>query len=1043
MMSLPPSVLAMLGAWPDGGVARLASIIVGPVQFDRPVWLLLIPVAGGLAWWIGRKSLAGLGGVTRWVALSIRLLVIALIACAMAEPQWRVQGEDVSVTVVIDASESIPAAMQRDVDRYIEEATAAGRERPSDRLGVVTIAKDSFVQSLPSDKTDRVERQHIGAVDGTNLAAGVRLGMAVFPPDTANRILIISDGNETSGSVLQAAEAARAAGVPIDVLPLKYDYTSEVLVDRLIAPATARMGENLAVRVVLQATQEARGRLSLLMNGDPVDLDPDSDQLSAPVALKAGPNVLTVPVRTRLAGPQKFEAVFEPEIGPGGQTVGDMVLQNNRAEAVSFVAGEGKVLIIREVPEDAAAIVEALTEARIATDVRTAEQVPGTLTELAAYDAIVMVNEPVDLFSLKQQEELKQFIHDVGGGLVMVGGPQSFGAGGWIGSPLEDALPIRLDPPQKRQMPRGALALVIHSVEIPEGVYLGKKISEAAVNTLSRMDLFGINEYRMSFGVDWVHPLTEVGDGTSAKRSIQRLEFGDMPDFAPSMQLTLNGMLSASAGQKHVIVISDGDPSPPSQAMLQQFVNAKISISTVACATHSFNDQQTMKYMADYTGGKYYNVDPSAAATMIPQIFIKEAQTVKRSLIWEGTPFVPAVSSAGSEAMRGVGAVPPIAGYVVAADREGLSQVTMRGKENDPILAQWQHGLGRVITYTSDAASRWNPQWVAWQSFRQFWEQHMRWAMRPSGSANVRVSTETRGDETIVSVDAMDADGERLNFAKFQGRVASPDGTGEDITLRQVGPGRYEGKVRTEVAGSHVMSLRYAAPTTAADGTQDVLEGTVQAAITRPFADEFRILQDNSALLRQIAELTGGRVLTGDAKADKLWSRDGLVVPPTTSAIWNGLAMAAIGLFVLDVGVRRVRVDIPAMIRRGRSLLRPGKTAGGDQIAGLQAAREKARRKMSDPAVETRVEEARTTYDQVRAASAAKFEAPKGGTGARGADAGIEGGAKSDAKPEQSRPGQGSGQGTGQGTGQSAPPGEGMSRLLKAKKKARDEMTDE
>lgn len=1025
----------MIGPGQGRGLLELASIIVGPIQFDRPIWLWLIPLAGGLALWIGRRSLAGLGRITHWVALGVRLLVILLIACAMAEPQWRVQGKDVSVTVIVDASESIPATIQRNIDRYIEDATAAGRERPTDRLGVVTIAKDSFVQSLPSDKTDRVERQHIGAVDGTNIAAGVRLGMAVFPTDTANRLLIISDGNETSGSVMQAAEAARAAGVPIDVLPLTYDYESEVLVDRLIAPATARMGENLAIRVVLQATREARGRLSLLMNGEQVDLDPDSELLSAPVALKAGPNVLTVPVRTRLAGPQKFEAIFEPEIGPGGQTLGDVVLQNNRAEAVSFVSGEGKVLVIRELDEDASALVDALTEARIATDVRTAEQVPGSLTELAAYDAILMVNEPVDQFSLKQQEDLKQFIHDVGGGLVMVGGPQSFGAGGWIGSPLEDALPIRLDPPQKRQMPRGALALIIHSVEIPEGVYLGKKISEAAVNTLSRLDLFGITEYRMAPGVDWVHPLSEVGDGTAAKRAIQRLEFGDMPDFAPSMQLTLQGMLAASAGQKHVIVISDGDPSPPSAALLQQFRNANISISTVACATHSFNDQQTMKYMADYTGGKYYNVDPGAAATQIPQIFIKEAQTVKRSLIWEGSPFIPAVSSAGSEAMRGVGSVPPISGYVVAADREGLSQVTMRGKENDPILAQWQHGLGRVITYTSDAASRWNPQWMAWQSFRQFWEQHMRWAMRPSGSANVRVSTETRGDETIVTVDASDPQGERLNFAKFQGRVAAPDGTGEDITLRQVGPGRYEGKVRTAVAGSHVMNLRYAAPVTTPGGESDVLEGSVQAAITRPFADEFRILQDNSALLKQVAQLTGGRVLTGDAKTDRLWSRENITVPPTTTSLWDGVAMAAIGLFIIDVGVRRVRIDFAAMYRRGRLLLRPGAAAAGEQIAGLQAARENARRKMTRSTVETRVDEARDSYDHIRAASAAKFEALRDAP-VRPIDAGVEG--SRPAEPSPSQP-----QRPKAPPGEAAPPGEGMSRLLKAKKKARDEMTDE
>ena len=78
--------------------------------------------------------------------------------------------------------------------------------------------------------------------------------------------------------------------------------------------------------------------------------------------------------------------------------------------------------------------------------------------------------------------------------ITRLGGPNAFGAGGWIGSPLEDALPIKLDPPQKRQMPRGALVLNMHSVEMPDGVFYGKKVCESAVNSLSRLDLAGIIE---------------------------------------------------------------------------------------------------------------------------------------------------------------------------------------------------------------------------------------------------------------------------------------------------------------------------------------------------------------------------------------------------------------------------------------------------------------------------------------------------------------------------------------------------------------------
>src|SRR6185295_13191665 len=101
-------------AWP------LASLTVGPVQFDTPVWLWLIPLCGALALWIGRKSLSELNTVTQRGALEVRLLIILLLAYGMTEPQWRKESRDVAVTVVLDASRSIPQSWQRDLERYVE-----------------------------------------------------------------------------------------------------------------------------------------------------------------------------------------------------------------------------------------------------------------------------------------------------------------------------------------------------------------------------------------------------------------------------------------------------------------------------------------------------------------------------------------------------------------------------------------------------------------------------------------------------------------------------------------------------------------------------------------------------------------------------------------------------------------------------------------------------------------------------------------------------------------------------------------------------------
>jgi len=993
----------------------LASLTLGPIQFDRPIWLWLIPITWALSIWIGLRSLSGLGSLTRRVAIAVRLIVLALVACALAEPQWRRTSEDVSVTVVLDASRSVPQRIQAQVDRFLDEASASKR-RIGDRLGMVTAARDAYVQKLPSRYTEQLERQHIGAIDGTNLDEAVRLALAVVPQDAANRVLLITDGNETEGSLLRAAEAAKALGIPIDILPVQFHYEREVMAERLDVPATARMGQALNLRVSLVATRATTGRLSLLINGEPIDLDPDAPGMGVHIALEPGRNHRQIPLTIVRAGPQEFQAVFEPD-----DPDDDTIAENNTAMGVTFVSSEGRVLLYADDPVAAAPLERALTQAQIAAEVATAQTGPQSLTQLNAYDAIILLDQQAYSFSEAQQEQLRQYVHDSGGGLVMIGGPSSFGAGGWIGTRLEDALPLLLDPPQKRQMPRGALVLVMHSIEMPDGVHYGKKTAEAAINALTRLDMAGIVEYVPFKGkVTWVHPLREIGDGASFKRAINNLTFGDMPDMAPSLRVTLAGLIAVSAGQKHVIVISDGDPSPPSNALLQKFVDNNITISTVGVYPHSPGDFSRLKRMATYTGGRFYGIQTKAGLAQIYQIFVKEAQTVRRPLIWEGDPIVPTLADPTTAGMRGITAVPPLSGYVVTAERPGLARVVLRGNEDDPILAQWQYGLGRAVAFTSGADTRWTPDWIAWDGFRAFWEQHVRWAMRPSGSANVRVQTITQGDHTVLKVRALDADGDPLNFARWKGRVSTPDGQGRDVDLRQVGPGQYEGDFKSDQAGSYVASLRYIAP---GPGGQ-AIEGTVQAAVTRPFADEFRALQDNAPLLEQVRATTGGRVIDPEPDKADLWSREGLTMPVATRPIWLLAALIAVGTFLVDVGVRRVRLDIPAMARWVVGLFHRSTGRAGAQMDSLRAARDKARLRTAATPVDPQ---------EAKQVAGKKFEAsPEELARKQTGPVAVTGQAAPIQMPKKESKGK-----------ESAQEEEAMSRLLKAKKRARDEFGDE
>ncbi|MGD1916681.1 MAG: VWA domain-containing protein, partial [Phycisphaerales bacterium] len=869
-----------------------------------------------------------------------------------------------------------------------------------------------------------------------NLAEALRLALAVRPNDAAYRVVLLSDGNETAGDLLAEARSARAQGIPIDVLPLRYDYDQEVIVEQLLAPATARMGENANLRVSLRANAPADGSLTITANGSAINIDPAGPGPGVPISLEAGLNTFVVPIRVPSTEVLRFEAVFEPNTA----VASDTILENNRALATTFVAGEGKVLVLVEDPPSAQPFVRALRDAGVLVEARPAAAIPDTLVGLSAYDAVVLMNQPAANFSRMGMDQLRQYVHDVGGGLVMLGGPNSFGAGGWINSPLEDALPIRLDPPQKRQLPRGAIAIVIDTSGSMGGTVGGLGLSQldiakegamAGINTLSSRDLATVIRFDSSAGL--VVPLAEVSDRSGFASAIRRMRIGGGTNMIPGLVMALEQLQDASAAVKHIIVLSDGQTMWDERdraSIVRNALRSNISISTVTIG--DFSNDALMQDLANATRGRYYPVSIANSRAQLPEIFVREAQTISRPLVWEGTPFVPGYTPGLTEASRGIRGVPPLSGYVVAGDREGMALVTMRGQENDPIMAQWQHGLGRVITYTSDALSRWNPMWLAWGDYKQFWEQHVRWTMRASGDANVRVVTTREGDRTRIVVEATDAAGQRMNFASFNGRLAAPDGTGIDVSLQQTGPGIYEGVYDTEQSGSYLLSLNYDAPGN--DGQR--LRGTARAAIDRPFADEFRATRTNEALLRRVAELTGGRVLSTDAtdEENNPWRRDGLDMPVALTSVWLPTAMIAIGLFLLDVGVRRVRIDVRGIGRSVQRALSGTKQTQSQQIDALRAARAKAKERLTRPddGPSEKVRAAMRAQEQ-RANAKARFEVSEEelrrshGSVVEGSGNGQPQQAKKTKHPEASTAGEEE---------------QGMSRLLKAKRRTQDEIED-
>jgi len=873
--------------------------------FGQPWWLLglvlLVPIV-----WLGLRSLAALGPARRVFAIILRCLLVIILVALLARSILTREKRSLTLITVIDRSQSIPADFQQAGLDYLAEALK--QKSPRDQLAVVDVAEAANISKLPS--RDAAIRQRNTTLDGqqSKLADGIQMALAISPPDTAVRILLVSEGNETAGDLKEAARTAAANGIPVDVLPLHYQYDHEVVFKRLAAPARARSNQTISLRFILSSTSTSRGKLQLNLNDKPVDLDPSSPEIAAPVDLEPGTNVQTISLPVGTRGIHEFEAVFIPD-GPGQ----DKIAQNNRASAITNVAGPGHVLVLDTDGTSGQTVIAALQNSDIDAKHSLAADFPDNLVKLIGTDAVILVNTDCSKFTFQQQELLCRYVNDLGGGLIMVGWAEAFGAGGWIGSPVAEILPVDLDPPQKQQMPKGALVLVIDRSGSMTGekVELCKIAAASAVRLLSRRDLVGVVAFDAVS--TWLVPLGPAVDKDEIGYRIRNIGAGGGTIMGPAMRMARDALQGARVGVKHVILLTDGQTSDRDicAGLGQSMDDSEITVSTVAVGPKA--DTDLLYEIAQATQGRYYRVtDPMS----IPEIFVKEAQVVRRSMIIEQT-FTPQVVSGFSEIVKGLSAqLPALDGYVLTGPKGGLNQIILASEQADPILATCQSGMGRCVAFTSSADSRWASNWLGWGGFERFWEQAVRWVGKPAESTDCEVFADVQGRQVTINVEAIDAEGKFVQFAQIEGQIIAPDVSSIDLELTQVGPGQYRGQFQAGASGSYIVNLRYKK---LADQARTHF---THSTVTIPFAPEFRDLSDNAPLLAEVSKISGGRILASDPNQADLFDYTGLKFPETEMPLLKPLMLIWLALFLLDVAVRRVVLDFRAMARRAVSLVR-------------------------------------------------------------------------------------------------------------------------
>ncbi|MEZ6031952.1 MAG: VWA domain-containing protein [Planctomycetaceae bacterium] len=654
-----------------------------PFEFTRPALLLLIvPIAIVLCVWFVR-SLSDFPRQQRIGSLLTRAVLSLLLVLALAGTTWLHQTDQQFVLFVVDQSLSVGESAAAAANKFMKVAEAG---KGSDRTAYLPFAATvGTVQGAPvfdvraplrqGASPDVIENDASRAVlsaedrsarDGTNLAAAIEAAAGYMPPGYVPRIVLLTDGNQTSGNLLAAASRS---GIPVTTIPLPTGSEPEIQVSEVSVPAEVREGEPFFVDVTVHSNHDDEGLLEVYRG--------DHKVISETRTLKTGANKF----RFQQSIERDRMAAFKVRLS-GFRN--DTLLDNNADAGLVYAAGKPRVLIIESDPDLIRELAYALEDEGIQVDVRPPQGMPDTLAGLQNYELLMLSNVPATALSQQQMEIARTWVQELGGGFVMLGGEQSFGLGGYYKSTLEEILPVRSDFEKEKEKPSLGMVLVIDRSGSMDGdpLEMAKTAARSAVELLGNRDQVAV----LAFD-DQTYVISEMQSASNKGKvsdEIARIDSGGGTNMYPAMEMSFEILNSTSAKLKHVIMLTDGVSNAGDfEGMAQQMVSAKMTVSTVALGGAATD---LLESIARIGKGRYYLAeDPS----QIPQIFAKETVTATKSAIDE-QPFIPQVVRA-THALKEIDmeAAPFLLGYVMTRPKP-TSEVILATEKGDPLLVWWR-----------------------------------------------------------------------------------------------------------------------------------------------------------------------------------------------------------------------------------------------------------------------------------------------------------------------------------------------------------------
>lgn len=840
-------------------------------EIEKVYLLFLIPIILMVMYLISKKIKLKDKGIS-FININ-RFIIITILILAMCNISISVKTKDSSTIFLLDLSHSM-SNYKGEIKEFVKSAIEASPS--NNKIGIVTFGENQEIEQFLtySKSFNDIQTSPIG--NTTNIEEAIKFSLSMFKDSDYKRVVLITDGKENQGDILETSTYFKDNQIDFQVYKVDSEQVEDVYIEDIDILDKVAIGEEFSVTVNIKSNIKTKSRISVYSGRE--------KKSEKEIDIEKGDNTFLFKDIQHKGGFKPYKVVIEPE--------NDGISYNNEYTTYTNIVSKPEILVIQGKIGEGKGLEENLKTIGSSYTMINPSTAPRSINELIEYKGIFLCNTHVDDLPKGFLDNVESYVKDYGGAIITTGGDNSYALGGYKNSVFEEILPVSSDKKGKNEIPEISLTLVLDRsssmLSSDQGSFskisLAKEAAIRSLDNLRETDNIGVVTFNTEYS--WAVPMQKLSNKDTVSDKINSIIAEGGTSIYSALNEAYNKQKESSAKIKHIILLTDGQDGMGEseyKALINDIKKDKMTLSTVSIGTDSNN--QLLEWLSNNAGGRYYHSD---IYTDVPRIFANEIliSTGEYLINEEFTPKV----SAHHDILNNVideGNFPHLFGYVGTSIKNTAIEI-MTSHMDEPVLAAWQYGIGRVVAFTSDVNGQWSKDLLAFEKTPQLFSNIISWTMIDyDSSGNLSITQE--GSIAKVQYETNNHEDNK----KVKGAYTFEGNTTSEFELKQVSPGKYEGNVPMSELGFYSFNI-----------TEELQGKTIASQLggfAYQYSPEYKFQEQSNSLLA-LVEDTEGKIINSVENIYEIKSNKG----HTKRNITNLLLITAMLLFLFDITYRRL-----------------------------------------------------------------------------------------------------------------------------------------